>query len=107
MALVVGDITGHGIGAAADMALVRGMVSALLHSGVATSDVFSETVRCPQQRSGLIDKPPGTGSHATHASTCRRRSDAIGASALALCRRGYVAHHTGSRLRAMSRRTRG
>jgi hypothetical protein len=48
MALVVGDITGHGIGAAADTALVRGMVSALLHSGVATSDVFSETVRCPQ-----------------------------------------------------------
>jgi serine phosphatase RsbU (regulator of sigma subunit) len=48
VALVVGDITGHGIGAAADMALVRGMVSALLHSGVATSDVFPETVRCPQ-----------------------------------------------------------
>ena len=42
MALVVGDVSGHGIAAAADMALIRGMVSALLHSGVATSDVFSE-----------------------------------------------------------------
>ena len=42
MALVVGDVAGHGIAAAADMALVRGMVSALLHSGVATPDVFSE-----------------------------------------------------------------
>ena len=54
MALVVGDITGHGIAAAADMALVRGMVSALLHSGVATSDVFSELSAVLGQRSGLL-----------------------------------------------------
>ena len=54
MALVVGDITGHGIAAAADMALVRGMVSALLHSGVATSDVFSELSAVLSQRSGLL-----------------------------------------------------
>jgi len=54
MALVVGDVTGHGIAAAADMALVRGMVSALLHSGVATSDVFSELSAVLSQRSGLL-----------------------------------------------------
>jgi serine phosphatase RsbU (regulator of sigma subunit) len=54
MALVVGDITGHGIAAAADMALVRGMVSALLHSGVATSDVFSELSAVLSQRSALL-----------------------------------------------------
>lgn len=54
MALVVGDVTGHGIAAAADMALVRGMVSALLHSGVATSAVFSELSAVLSQRSGLL-----------------------------------------------------
>ena len=54
MALVVGDITGHGIAAAADMALVRGMVSALLHSGVATSDVFSELSAVLSQRNGFL-----------------------------------------------------
>jgi hypothetical protein len=54
MALVVGDVTGHGIAAAADMALVRGMVSALLHSGVATSDVFSELSGVLSQRSALL-----------------------------------------------------
>lgn len=54
MALVVGDITGHGIAAAADMALVRGMVTALLHSGVATSDVFSELSAVLSQRTGLL-----------------------------------------------------
>jgi serine phosphatase RsbU (regulator of sigma subunit) len=54
MALVVGDITGHGIAAAADMALVRGMVSALLHSGVATSAVFSELSAVLSQRSALL-----------------------------------------------------
>lgn len=42
LALVVGDVTGHGIAAAADMALIRGMISALLHSGVPPADVFSE-----------------------------------------------------------------
>jgi serine phosphatase RsbU (regulator of sigma subunit) len=54
MALVVGDVTGHGIAAAADMALVRGMVSALLHSGVATADVFCELSAVLRQRSVLL-----------------------------------------------------
>jgi len=54
MALVVGDVTGHGIAAAADMALVRGMVSALLHSGTATSDVFCELSAVLSQRSVLL-----------------------------------------------------
>ena len=54
MALVVGDVTGHGIAAAADMALVRGMVTALLHSGVATSDVFSQLSAVLSQRTGLL-----------------------------------------------------
>lgn len=54
MALVVGDVTGHGIAAAADMALVRGMVTALVHSGVATSDVFTELSAVLSQRSGLL-----------------------------------------------------
>jgi GAF domain-containing protein len=54
MALVVGDVTGHGIAAAADMALVRGMVSALVHSGMATSDVFCELSAVLSQRSALL-----------------------------------------------------
>jgi hypothetical protein len=54
MALVVGDVTGHGIAAAADMALIRGMVSALLHSGVAISDVFYELGAVLSQRTGLL-----------------------------------------------------
>ena len=54
MALVVGDVTGHGVAAAADMALVRGMVSALLHSGVAPADVFSELSAVLRQRSVLL-----------------------------------------------------
>jgi Stage II sporulation protein E (SpoIIE)/GAF domain len=54
MALVVGDVTGHGIAAAADMALIRGMVSALLHSGVAISDVFFELGAVLSQRTGLL-----------------------------------------------------
>ncbi|MDD9370176.1 MAG: PP2C family protein-serine/threonine phosphatase, partial [Acidimicrobiales bacterium] len=54
MALVVGDVAGHGVAAAADMALVRGMVSALLHSGVAPSDVFAELSAVLRQRSVLL-----------------------------------------------------
>jgi hypothetical protein len=54
VALVVGDVTGHGVAAAADMALVRGMVSALLHSGVAPPDVFSELSAVLRQRSVLL-----------------------------------------------------
>ena len=42
LAVVVGDISGHGVAAAADMALIRGMLSALLHAGVPASDVFGE-----------------------------------------------------------------
>ena len=47
LAVVVGDVTGHGMAAAADMALIRGMITALLHSGVA---VASPTV-LPSARS--------------------------------------------------------
>ena len=39
-ALVVGDVTGHGLSAAADMALIRGMITALLLDDVAVGDVF-------------------------------------------------------------------
>jgi hypothetical protein len=54
MALAVGDVTGHGIAAAADMALIRGMVSALIHSGVAMRDVFHELSAVLSQRTGLL-----------------------------------------------------
>ena len=54
MALAVGDVTGHGIAAAADMALIRGMVSALVHSGVAMRDVFYELSAVLSQRTGLL-----------------------------------------------------
>jgi serine phosphatase RsbU (regulator of sigma subunit) len=54
LALVVGDVTGHGLAAAADMALLRGMITALLHSGVAVADVFSEMSGVLLQRSGLL-----------------------------------------------------
>ena len=54
MAVVVGDVTGHGIAAAADMALIRGMISALLHSGVAASDVFREVSGVLVQRDALV-----------------------------------------------------
>ncbi len=54
LALVVGDVTGHGLAAAADMALLRGMITALLHSGVAVADVFGEVSDVLRQRSGLL-----------------------------------------------------
>jgi serine phosphatase RsbU (regulator of sigma subunit) len=54
IALVVGDVTGHGVAAAADMALVRGMITALLHSGVPVADVFSEVSGVLRQRPGLL-----------------------------------------------------
>jgi serine phosphatase RsbU (regulator of sigma subunit) len=50
IAFVVGDVVGHGLTAAADMALVRGMITALLHSGVAAADVFSEVSQVMRQR---------------------------------------------------------
>jgi len=54
IALVIGDVTGHGVAAAADMALLRGMVTALLHSGVPVADVFSEVSGVLRQRPGLL-----------------------------------------------------
>ena len=46
LALVLGDVTGHGLAAAADMALIRGLITALLHDGVAVHDVFPLVSRC-------------------------------------------------------------
>lgn len=54
IAFVVGDITGHGVAAAADMALIRGMMSALLHAGIAVSDVFREVSGVLAQRKGML-----------------------------------------------------
>ena len=54
LALVVGDVAGHGLAAAADMALLRGMITALLHSGMAVADVFGEVSDVLRQRPGLI-----------------------------------------------------
>jgi serine phosphatase RsbU (regulator of sigma subunit) len=42
IALVVGDVVGHGLTAAADMALIRGMISALLHAAVEPAQIFQE-----------------------------------------------------------------
>ena len=47
-------MTGHGVAAAADMALVRGMITALLHSGVPVAEVFSEVSGVLRQRPGLL-----------------------------------------------------
>jgi serine phosphatase RsbU (regulator of sigma subunit) len=74
IALVVGDVVGHGITAAADMALVRGMMSALLHSQVPTSQVFTELTHVLDQCSSpllataalaVIDVPACTVAFAT------------------------------------------
>jgi serine phosphatase RsbU (regulator of sigma subunit) len=54
LALVVGDVTGHGPAAFADMALLRGMISALLHSGVPVGDVFGAISGFLLQRPGLL-----------------------------------------------------
>ncbi|HSO96697.1 MAG TPA: PP2C family protein-serine/threonine phosphatase [Acidimicrobiia bacterium] len=54
MAVLVGDVTGHGVAAAADVALVRGMVSALLHAGIAVSDVFPEVSGVIEERKGML-----------------------------------------------------
>ena len=50
----MGDVTGHGVAAAADMALIRGMVTALLHSGVPVADVFSGVSGVLRQRPGVL-----------------------------------------------------
>ena len=53
-AVVVGDVIGHGIAAAADMALIRGMLSALLYSGVSPSRVFNEVSGALAQGTTLL-----------------------------------------------------
>jgi hypothetical protein len=54
IAVVVGDVTGHGVAAAADMALIRGMISALLHSEIPASRVFSEVSGVLGQRTAVL-----------------------------------------------------
>jgi serine phosphatase RsbU (regulator of sigma subunit) len=54
-AVVVGDVTGHGLVAAADMALIRGLITALLHDGVPLEDVFGRVSRVLTRRpDGLL-----------------------------------------------------
>jgi hypothetical protein len=54
LAVIVGDVTGHGLTAAADMALIRGMTTALLHAGVAAEEVFSAVSRVLVERPVLV-----------------------------------------------------
>ena len=55
LAIVVGDVTGHGLTAAADMALIRGLITALLHDGVPLKDVFARVSRVLTRRpDGLL-----------------------------------------------------
>jgi serine phosphatase RsbU (regulator of sigma subunit) len=54
LAVVVGDVTGHGVAAAADMALIRGMITALLHSGVPAAEVFSQVSGVLVQRTAYL-----------------------------------------------------
>ena len=74
MAFIVGDVVGHGITAAADMALIRGMISALLHARVSPSKIFTELTDL-LSRSGspllataalaVVDMPASTITYAT------------------------------------------
>ena len=74
MAFIVGDVVGHGITAAADMALIRGMISALLHAQVSPSNIFTELTDL-LSRSGspllataalaVVDVPASTITYAT------------------------------------------
>jgi serine phosphatase RsbU (regulator of sigma subunit) len=50
VAVVLGDVTGHGLTAAADMALIRGLITALLHDGVHVKDVFALVSRVLTRR---------------------------------------------------------
>ena len=50
IAVVLGDVTGHGLTAAADMALIRGLITALLHDGVHVKDVFALVSRVLTRR---------------------------------------------------------
>src|SRR4029078_10096620 len=54
LALLVAAVAAPGLAAAADMALLRGMITALLHSGVAVADVFGEVSDVLRQRAGLV-----------------------------------------------------
>jgi serine phosphatase RsbU (regulator of sigma subunit) len=54
IAIIVGDMCGHGVGAAADMASIRGMISALLHAGIPVSRVFREVTDVLGQREGML-----------------------------------------------------
>jgi len=54
VAFVVGDVAGHGLRAAADMAVIRGMITALLHSGVPVADVFSEVTAVLDESEALV-----------------------------------------------------
>ena len=54
IAVVVGDVAGHGVAAAADMALIRGIITALLHSGIAPTQVFAEVSAVLLQRKALL-----------------------------------------------------
>lgn len=74
MALVVGDVVGHGLTAAADMALIRGMMSALLHATVQPSDVFRELTELLRRSDSpllataalaIVDLPAATLTYAT------------------------------------------
>lgn len=50
LAVVVGDVVGHGLTAAADMALIRGMITALVHDGVHVEEVFARVSRVLHRR---------------------------------------------------------
>ena len=74
IALVVGDVVGHGLTAAADMALIRGMISALLHAAVEPSHIFAELTgllsRCGSPllataALAIVDVPAATLTYAT------------------------------------------
>jgi serine phosphatase RsbU (regulator of sigma subunit) len=52
LALVVGDVVGHGLAAAADMALIRGLITAFLHDGVVIEEVFQRVSRVLLRRPG-------------------------------------------------------
>ena len=50
IAVVLGDVTGHGLTAAADMALIRGLITALLHDDVQLQNVFTLVSRVLTRR---------------------------------------------------------
>jgi serine phosphatase RsbU (regulator of sigma subunit) len=53
-AFVVGDVAGHGARAAADMAMIRGIITALLETGTAPSDVFGHASAILMRRPDLL-----------------------------------------------------